>query len=492
MFQTLKRDLSAKKITAVILFGIIILVFVFFGMSNDQLGMGVGYAGRVNNTLISVADLRNETDRMVQFYNQMFGGKMDLGQQRQFIQQRAIENLINTELVAQIADKEGVLSTDVEVRDLITTQITAFQKDGKFQRDYYKSYLENSGIKAGDFENKIRKDRLNNRIRHLFEVASQPLQIELQKIKELQTLKTNVEFVKIDKEALKKTFKVDASQVQASLKEAAFAEKVKAQFAATQAELNQPEQVKAQHILIRTEGVPEAQVQAKLKEVETQLNAANFGQLAKKFSEDPGSKEKNGDLGFFSKGQMVPEFEQAAFEAPIGKVIGPIKSAFGHHFIKVNEKKAAVVADYAKFENQIAQEVLAKDQLDQIVTQIEQAAQQKDYTKVLALIQTAQLKWEETGLFGLDVDAVPKLTGDSVVKAAFSVSQESPYSDLIRDGGVQYFLKFKESKVEASTAAASTASMQQISQTRSAELLGQTIEGFRKSAKVETNAAAIQ
>jgi parvulin-like peptidyl-prolyl isomerase len=73
----------------------------------------------------------------------------------------------------------------------------------------------------------------------------------------------------------------------------------------------------------------------------------SFAELAKKFSTDPSSKDKGGELGFFSKGQMVPAFQAAAFSQPIGVVGPPVKSPFGYHIIVVEERKPAHVATMA-------------------------------------------------------------------------------------------------------------------------------------------------
>lgn len=107
------------------------------------------------------------------------------------------------------------------------------------------------------------------------------------------------------------------------------------------------EQVKARHILIAFKGSPAAQAgkpeltedqaKAKAEEIRKQLVAgANFDELAKKESDDTGSGSRGGDLGAFGKGQMVPEFEKAAFEGKIGEISPVIRTQFGYHIIKVD------------------------------------------------------------------------------------------------------------------------------------------------------------
>lgn len=90
-------------------------------------------------------------------------------------------------------------------------------------------------------------------------------------------------------------------------------------------------QVHAAHILVNRED--------KAKELLAKINAGeSFGDLAKKFSECP-SGRKGGDLGWFGRGQMVKEFENAAFEGRTGSVVGPVKTQFGYHLIKILEQK---------------------------------------------------------------------------------------------------------------------------------------------------------
>lgn len=92
------------------------------------------------------------------------------------------------------------------------------------------------------------------------------------------------------------------------------------------------EEVKASHILVKTKKEAD-DLMAKIK------GGADFAELAKQHSEDTGSKQQGGDLGFFPKGRMVPEFEKAAFSLKPGKVSDPVQSQFGFHIIKVFEKR---------------------------------------------------------------------------------------------------------------------------------------------------------
>ncbi len=111
--------------------------------------------------------------------------------------------------------------------------------------------------------------------------------------------------------------------------------------------------VKARHILISApEGNAEARAQARrrIEDIQRQLQAgADFAAVALAQSDDPGSRASGGDLGWFSKGRMVPAFENAALGAPVGSVVGPVETQFGYHLIQVMNKASQEVrvADYA-------------------------------------------------------------------------------------------------------------------------------------------------
>ncbi|HEX7675752.1 MAG TPA: SurA N-terminal domain-containing protein [Bdellovibrio sp.] len=216
MADSMRRKLSGKNATAIVLFGAIILVFVFFGYQG-KLGGSVGSVARVNNTLISIADFQQEENRVQQYYQNLFGSSVDFSSQRQLLRQQALENLVHSELVSQSAKKEGILATDAEVRDFIVKDIPFFQQNGQFQREFYTRYLEATHSSAGDFENKVRKDIANVRIRHLFELAGKPSALELKKLQDLRSNKINVQFVKIDQEAISKA--MTKEKAEAALKD---------------------------------------------------------------------------------------------------------------------------------------------------------------------------------------------------------------------------------------------------------------------------------
>jgi peptidyl-prolyl cis-trans isomerase C len=118
------------------------------------------------------------------------------------------------------------------------------------------------------------------------------------------------------------------------------------------------QEVHARHILVETED--------QAKKIEGDLKkGADFAELAKKESKDPGASD-GGDLGFFTKDQMVPEFSAAAFALEPGKISDPVKTQFGWHIIKVEEKRTRKAPDFEQVKPQIETYVVRKAQADYV------------------------------------------------------------------------------------------------------------------------------
>ena len=114
-------------------------------------------------------------------------------------------------------------------------------------------------------------------------------------------------------------------------------------------------QIRASHILVKTED--------EAKKIEDRLKQGeDFAQLAKKYSIDTATAKNGGDLGYFSKGQMVPEFESAAMKLKPGEISEPVKTKYGYHIIKMTNKKMGQVVEFEKVKNLISQNLMAEKQ----------------------------------------------------------------------------------------------------------------------------------
>jgi len=114
-------------------------------------------------------------------------------------------------------------------------------------------------------------------------------------------------------------------------------------------------QVRASHILVKTEEEAKGIVEQLKK-------GADFAKIARAKSIDAGSAKNGGDLGFFSRGQMVPEFENAAFSLKAGEVSPPVRTQYGYHIIKVTERKEGNVVEFEKIKGLLTQRLTAEKQ----------------------------------------------------------------------------------------------------------------------------------
>jgi peptidyl-prolyl cis-trans isomerase C len=158
------------------------------------------------------------------------------------------------------------------------------------------------------------------------------------------------------------------------------------------------QEVHARHILVETEDEAK-QVIEELKK------GADFAELAKKKSKDPGASD-GGDLGFFTKGQMVPEFSDAAFALEPGKISDPVKSQFGWHVIKVEEKRNRKPPEFDKVKPQIEAYVARKAQADYV-------AKLREGAKIERLDKTADSAAKPAGATEGSADTKPDAKPDT-------------------------------------------------------------------------------
>jgi peptidyl-prolyl cis-trans isomerase C len=142
-------------------------------------------------------------------------------------------------------------------------------------------------------------------------------------------------------------------------------------------QLGNEEEVHARHILIRAApGDDKASKEAedKIKAIIVRLNKGeDFAKVASEVTEDPSGKANGGDLGYFAKDQMVPEFSEVAFKLDKGKISGPVKTQFGWHVIKVEDKRAKAPPTFDEVKGQLEQYVTRKAQAD-LVTSLRASA----------------------------------------------------------------------------------------------------------------------
>jgi parvulin-like peptidyl-prolyl isomerase len=450
MLESVRKPSRAKGFLAYFIFGAIIVVFIGFGVVPDRLSNeATGVAAVVNHSQISLADFRNRLQNLERQYQSRMDQVPPSERQRfnQAIRQRAMDDLIQFEVLAQAARERGITVTDEEIRDFIV-QIPSFREEDRFKRQNYERYLAQAGMSAGQFEDKIRKDLIVRKVQVVFQESLKPSTIEQDLDNRSQKIKINLEVASFAPEDLAPRIPVSAGEIQAYLAVKENQDKIKKIYEENAVRYSEPEQVRARHILIgvdRNKPGSDAEAKGKIEALTQRSEKEDFAKLAKENSEDPGSKEKGGDLGFFSRGRMVPEFESAAFSGEPGKIVGPIRTDFGYHLIKVEEKKAPVTKTFDEVKNEIAKVEIGKTKVAALEERLSQLVAKKDEAGLKKELKGLGVGWDETGDFTMDVTQIPKLADpDKAIEAVLkSGVKRGLVPEVIKAEGRTYLLGVK-------------------------------------------------
>lgn len=266
-------------------------------------------AAVVNGVVITQKALAKELDFHLQRFSRQ-GVKLSKDQMTK-LKGQVLENLIDREILYQESQKSGI-KVD---KNKIDQELSAVKKRFPSDKEYKKA-LSSMNISENDIKNQIKEKLAINAL--------------------------------IDMKIVKKIVVTDKETKD-------FYEKHPDLF-------KQPEQVRASHILIKVEAGADQQKKAqaikRIKEIQKKLkDGQDFAALAKKYSEDPGSSVKGGDLGYFSRGQMVKPFEDAAFGMKPNEVSGIVETQFGYHLIKVYDKKPAKILAYGEIKDLLAKRI---------------------------------------------------------------------------------------------------------------------------------------
>lgn len=252
----------------------------------------------------------------------------------------------------------------------LVKQAPAFQRDGKFSTEAYQQFLNSMGKSDEQFVLELRRDLTRQMLLSAVSQTTQASNTVAQRIHDLLTEERTIRTFEIKPTAFLKSVSVTDAEAQSyyDQNKSLFAvpESVDIEYVVLSPEsyknikaseddiktfyeqnlqrFSTPEERRASHILIAVDNEKtDADAKKEADEIYKQLQAdpSKFAQLAKSKSADPGSARQGGDLGFFQKGMMVPEFDNAVFSGKKGDLVAPVKTQFGYHIIKIVDVKAA-------------------------------------------------------------------------------------------------------------------------------------------------------
>jgi peptidyl-prolyl cis-trans isomerase D len=331
-----------------IILGMIMLPFAFFGLESYQ---------RVFNSSAEVAEvagtkitdqefakaLRDQQERLSRALRGIDPSLLDTPEMRGEL----LDGLITQRLLTVYGIKNNLMAGDNQLRELIANE-PAFQDNGKFSPENYAAMLRAQGLTEQGFEANLRQD-----------IAMQQL---LTGLTESGFVPTSVaRRLALARGEQREVSEIILAPEQFASQVKLVPEAIQAYYDANKTRFQIPEQVRAEYVTLTAEGLAaqeslapgearkwyddnmgaksaeRAVAKKKAEEAlaEVQKNPGNFAELAKKYSQDPGSKDKGGDLGFFGRGMMVKAFEAAAWKLQPGQISGLVESDFGFHIIKL-------------------------------------------------------------------------------------------------------------------------------------------------------------
>jgi parvulin-like peptidyl-prolyl isomerase len=271
--------------------------------------------------------------------------------------------LVNQKLFLKLSEHLAITPSEEEVISEIK-KIPAFKTKEKFDVRKYKNLLKANGLSPEKFEEQVGEDLKVRKLRD--SMKAYPISSSLiSELKKIQENSKSIQIVSIPQSKLQKFIEVSKSEIETFLKDEKNLKRVEAYFSNNkESKYNQQEQVKASHILIK--GTDQKSLE-KAKNIRTKLTTKNFAKQANTHSEDPGNqKKKGGELGWFSKGRMVPEFESYSFTAKKGTISSPVKTSYGYHIIYIEDKKPAIEAKIENYKNEIAKTFIQKDSKEKL------------------------------------------------------------------------------------------------------------------------------
>jgi peptidyl-prolyl cis-trans isomerase D len=390
MIRFLQTQGPTKKIILsgilLVICGAMVITFIPGGLTSELTGTpGKGIVAKVDGGDISTDEVRQTARQMAQQDAQRYG-EMASKLMPFLMQQetgRAVDQMINRQALLSEAGRMGLRVSPEEVKDELQhgRYAATFFPGGNFIGPVeYEDMLQRANLTPTKFEEAVGNDILLTKLQALISGSASVSEAEIHQQFIKQNSKVKFDYAVLKQDDLRKGLHPTDEELKAFYEshKASYAnsvpEKRKVKYAVIETgkaaadvqvtpedlrayydqhrdQYRVPEQVKVSHILIKTplpgpdgkvdeKGVAEAQRRAEdlLKQLKS---GAKLEDLAKKYSEDPGSAKQGGSLGWIGKGQTVPEFEKTAFSLPKGQTSDLVKSSYGFHIIRVDEKQEA-------------------------------------------------------------------------------------------------------------------------------------------------------
>lgn len=449
MLDLMRRKKRLKAILWVVIIGLAMGMLLFFVPGQYSGGDGIGgTVATVNGEPITVKEFYDTYRRYLQNFNRS-GNELDpellkrLGLDRQ-----ALNTLINARVVSYAANRLGLDVSRQELRRAIETNPNLQDQSGFIGFERYQAILEANQLNVSEFEESLRNALLAQKIQNVIGDSIIVPEEDIKKEFIRNEQEANVRFALLKKdEFLKKVVPTeaelkaffDANKEKYATKEERRARYLLISFAglastiqvtdkeveARWARSPYPETVEASHILFKVEDPSkDAEVRAKAEEVLKRARAGeDFAELARKYSQDEASAKQGGLLGAFTRGQMVKEFENAAFALQPGQISNLVRSQFGYHIIKVIRHE---VPDLKSNRENVVRSIqdekateLAKQKAAEAAVVLEKVKDLAGVAKALGVPDDIK----ETGLFSKDSNPVSLGVSQAMIDEVFALKE---------------------------------------------------------------------
>jgi peptidyl-prolyl cis-trans isomerase D len=378
------REFANKRIVKILFALFLVIPFGLFGIDfYFRTPVGGDTLASVGRARIGQQEYDQALRNQGEVYRRQLRGQFDPSiMENPEVRRAVLDGLVAQKLVSIGAERAGIRMGDKQLAEKIYSE-PAFQVDGRFNRDRYEMIAKSQNMTTVGLDERLRQDYREQQFRgsitettivprstldNFIKLSGQTREVSVvnftpdayaARVKvtpaQVKTYydahpaefttpeQARVEYVELSLDALASRAEVPAEEVKK-----VYEEEVRAGKHGTR------EERRASHILIPAAADAKDEVkkaaEAKAKEIAERVrkNPAAFAEVAKKESQDPGSAAQGGDLGFFTRGTMVKPFEEAAFAAKKGEIVGPVKSDFGWHVIRVTDIKPEKVKSLAE------------------------------------------------------------------------------------------------------------------------------------------------